>query len=117
MKHDGTYSMAATINAPADDSTIAGGGVSVPLCGNINLSGFTISAWVYLATSTTPMPPRYLTFNDFPADGTPVNWGPNQWVRFQTQNLQSASALEIKFTALAGFVGTMYVDTVTITGP
>jgi len=117
MKHDGPFSMAASIKALADDSTIAGGGVSVPLCGNINLSGFTISAWIYLATTTTPMPPRYLTFNDFPADGTPVNWGPNQWVRFQTQNLQNASELNIKFTALGGFVGTMYVDTVSITGP
>lgn len=117
MKHDGASSLAVLINAPADDSTFAGGGVQIPLCAGADLAGLTVTAWVYLATTNPPpTQSRYVTFNSAVPDATPGNWAQNSWVKFTT-SLAQGSTLTISYGAVGGFVGTMYIDSVTIIGP
>jgi len=117
MKHDGPSSLAVIINAPADETTFAGGGVQVALCAGADLAGLTVTAWVYLATTNPPPTQnRYVTFNSSVPDATPANWTQNSWVKFTT-SLTQGSTLSISYGAVGGFVGTMYIDSVTITGP
>ena len=126
--HDGAYALAVPI---LDDGVTAYvGSVNVPLCqsaATINTAGFTMSAWVKLSGPQVGSLSA-LFFEASSAlsgtDSSPVLFGdqitPNTWI-FKTVTFGAALQADhigIRLSpSPAQWAGTLYVDSVQITGP
>jgi hypothetical protein len=130
--HDGSYSLAVPMTIDFNPKNYAS--VAVPLCpsGSVNLNGYTMSAWIYFAG-----PP--MTYVQYATLGFWA-WGPSvsdttdflvkpmlvntdlpvgQWLNYfgTFQSSVLADHIGILLTPGAGWTGTMYVDSVSLTHP
>jgi len=123
--HDGSGSLAVHINALVSTDTSGGGSVTLSrLCassGPLNAAGYTASAWIKFVTSaTSPGLYPFITFSGALIDTGPQGVVYNTWFQVTVgTNFQfgSLTNLEISYSVVGGFVGTMYIDSLTLSGP
>lgn len=123
--HDGGNALA--VPGLTDGSTVVS--VAVPVCrqgASVNMAGFTLSAWVYL-TGTDLSSLSFLFFDAWGPSGvfsSPVLTGDkitvlNTWYQLSATFASTIQAdhVAIRLNPNAAWTGTMYIDSVSITGP
>jgi hypothetical protein len=109
-----------------DETTTYLGAVAVPLCqssSTVNLGGFTLSAWLYFDGPSLP-PETFVFFSAWGPSGNEnspalTNTTVGTWLNL---SLTFSSAIQADHVAIylnpgGQWSGTMYIDTVTLTGP
>ncbi len=122
--HDGAHALA--FPALIDLTNTYNASVMVPICtgGTINLSGYTMSAWIYV-TGTNLGTETFLFFDAWGPSGmisSPALMGEklntlNTWQQATITFSSSVQAdhVSIRLNDPPGWTGTVYVDSVTIT--
>ena len=128
QKHDGNYALAVPMLV--DRSTTYLGSTAVPLCGNgstIAIGGLTMSAWlmVHNGAGSTLASTDFLWFSAWGPSGSdhePVLFGNipiDTWfqVSFTFNSATQADHVAIYLAPNENWSGTLYIDSVTLTGP
>jgi hypothetical protein len=127
QKHDGSYALAVPVLV--DTATTYLGSTAVPLCANgstIALGGFTMSAWVMIHSSagSTLDPTTFVFFSAWGpsgADQEPALTGnivTDTWSHLSVTFSSAVQADHIAiYIAPNQWSGTIYIDSVTLTGP
>jgi hypothetical protein len=127
QKHDGSYALAVPILV--DTTTTYLGSTAVPLCANgstLALGGFTMSAWVMVHSNagSTLDPTTFLFFSAWgpsAADNEPALFGNIVTDTWSQLSVTFSSAIQADHIAIYispnQWSGTIYIDSVTLTGP
>jgi len=126
--HDGSDSLAVPITVDASNTTIAS--VAVPLCvssASINTAGYTMSAWVMLVgPAVNSLGGMFFdAWSAFGSENQPVAFGDpltanlGKWIMYTAtfSSTLQADHISIRLNPNTSWGGTMYIDTVTLTGP
>lgn len=124
MKHDGTNALAVPINVDFSNASLAS--IAVPLCSStMNLAGYTVSAWLYFAGPAFDAD-TFVFLDAWSASDSyrsPVLIGAsiavNSWISVSLPfpNAIQADHLAINLNPGTSWSGTLYVDSVALTGP